>query len=200
MGEKKKKDNRTPNDPNQQLPLLLPRTHVKNVSPVKERWYKAGIHQPNTQTHIKLVQGWYSLRSLVPMTLVQGGYYLRSLVPTKLVPVQGWYCLIGSYYTSLVGSLRPVFDSRCKSRYNTRQILVGTLTQHTKQRLCHTVALPFTYLKTKEELWKPKYSPCKYIIFKKSCRRNQNPSRYYNSITNLKFQHKPKYHLSKCLI
>jgi hypothetical protein len=39
-------------------------------------------------------------------------------------------------------------------------------------------------------------SPCKNIIFKKSSERNQNPSRYYyyNSIiTNLKFQHKPKY-------
>jgi hypothetical protein len=37
-------------------------------------------------------------------------------------------------------------------------------------------------------------SPCKNIIFKKSSKGNQNPSRYYyNSIiTNLKFQHKPK--------
>jgi len=39
----------------------------------------------------------------------------------------------------------------------------------------------------------------KNIIFKKSSERNQNPSRYYNSVTNLKFQHKPKYHLSKIL-
>jgi hypothetical protein len=31
-------------------------------------------------------------------------------------------------------------------------------------------------------------SPCKNITFKKSCKRNQNPSRHYNSIiTNLKF-------------
>jgi hypothetical protein len=31
------------------------------------------------------------------------------------------------------------------------------------------------------------------IIFKKSSKRNQNASRYYyNSVTNLKFQHKPK--------
>jgi hypothetical protein len=31
------------------------------------------------------------------------------------------------------------------------------------------------------------------IIFKKkSSKRNQNPSRYHNSLTNLKFQHKPK--------
>jgi len=40
----------------------------------------------------------------------------------------------------------------------------------------------------------------KNIIFKKSFKRNQNPSRYYNSITNLKFEHKPKYHLSKIFI
>jgi hypothetical protein len=62
------------------------------------------------------------------------------------------------------------------------------------------------YLKENlEELWKLNYiSPCKnIIIFKKSSKRNQNPSTYYyyNSITNLKFQHKPKYHhLSKILI
>jgi len=42
--------------------------------------------------------------------------------------------------------------------------------------------------------------PYKNKIFKKYSKRNQNPSRYYNSITNLKFQHKPKYHLSKILI
>jgi len=38
------------------------------------------------------------------------------------------------------------------------------------------------------------------LIFKKSLlKKNQNPSRYYyNFVTNLKFQHKPKkYHLSK---
>jgi hypothetical protein len=36
---------------------------------------------------------------------------------------------------------------------------------------------------------------------KKSSKRNQNPSTYHNnSITNLKFQHKPKYHPSKILI
>jgi hypothetical protein len=67
------------------------------------------------------------------------------------------------------------------------------------------VALPFTLkkdLKAKEELWKLKYiSPCKNIIFKKSSKRNQAPSTYYNYITNLKFQHKPKYQiLSKILI
>jgi abortive infection bacteriophage resistance protein len=59
------------------------------------------------------------------------------------------------------------------------------------------------YLKAKEELSKLKYFTMqKFIIFRKSSnKRNQNPSTYYNSIiTNLKFQHKPKYHLSKILI
>jgi hypothetical protein len=36
------------------------------------------------------------------------------------------------------------------------------------------------------------FSPCQNIIFKKSSKRNQNPSRYYNSITNLKLQPNPK--------
>jgi hypothetical protein len=36
-------------------------------------------------------------------------------------------------------------------------------------------------------------SPWKNIIFKKSSKRNQNPTSYYNSKTNLNFQHKPKY-------
>jgi len=50
--------------------------------------------------------------------------------------------------------------------------------------------------KAKEELWK-----LKYFTMAKSSTRNQTLSRYYNSIiTNLKFQHKPKYHLSKILI
>jgi hypothetical protein len=35
---------------------------------------------------------------------------------------------------------------------------------------------------------------------KNPSKRNQNPSRYHNSITNLKFQHKPKYHISKILV
>ncbi len=33
----------------------------------------------------------------------------------------------------------------------------------------------------------------KYNLQKNSSKRNQNPSKYHNSITNLKFQHKPKY-------
>jgi hypothetical protein len=69
--------------------------------------------------------------------------------------------------------------------------------------VCHTAALPITllkkYLKAKEELRKLKYFTIqKYNLQKKSSSRNQNPSRYfYNSITNLKFQHKPKISSSK---
>jgi hypothetical protein len=43
------------------------------------------------------------------------------------------------------------------------------------------------YLKAKEEYGNSHISRCKNIIFKNSSERNQNPSRYYNSITNLKF-------------
>jgi hypothetical protein len=38
------------------------------------------------------------------------------------------------------------------------------------------------------------------IKFKESSKGNQNPSRHYNFVSNLKFQHKPKCHLSKILI
>ncbi len=71
-----------------------------------------------------------------------------------------------------------------------------------KQGVCHTVTLPFTFksiLRQKKNYENSNISPCKniYIILKKSSKRNRTPSRYYNSITNLEFQKKPKYHLSK---
>jgi hypothetical protein len=64
------------------------------------------------------------------------------------------------------------------------------------------VALPFTlkkYLKGKKKNYgKLKYFTMqKYNLQKILSKRYQNPSRYYNSGTNLKFQHKPKHHLSK---
>jgi len=87
--------------------------------------------------------------------------------------------------------------------YATLQLLAFSPTysfkQFKKKWVCHTLALPFI-LKSITRQKKKNYgnsniSPCKNnIIFKKSSERNQNPSRYYNSIiTNLKFQHKPKY-------
>jgi hypothetical protein len=57
------------------------------------------------------------------------------------------------------------------------------------------------YLKEKEELWKFNYLTIqKYNLQKNPLKRNQNLSKDHNSVTNLKFQHKPKYHLSKILI
>ncbi len=66
-----------------------------------------------------------------------------------------------------------------------------------KQGVHHTVAcLPFTLesiLMQKKNYENSNISPCKNIIFKKkSSKRNQDPSRYHNSTTNLKCQPKPK--------
>jgi hypothetical protein len=49
------------------------------------------------------------------------------------------------------------------------------------------MALPFTLksiLRQKKNYGNSNISPCKNIIFPKSCKRNQNLSRYYNSIIN----------------
>jgi hypothetical protein len=72
-----------------------------------------------------------------------------------------------------------------------------------KQGVGHIVALPFTLkstLRQKKNYEISNISPCKKCILqKKSSKRNQNPSRYYNFVTNCKFQNKPKYYLSKIL-
>jgi hypothetical protein len=65
------------------------------------------------------------------------------------------------------------------------------------------MTLPFTLkviLRQKKNYGNSNISPYKYITFEKSSTRNQNPSTYYNTITNLKFQHKPKHQISKMLI
>jgi hypothetical protein len=56
-----------------------------------------------------------------------------------------------------------------------------------KQGVCHTVALPCTLksiLRQNKNYGNSNISPCKNIIFKKkkSSKRNQNPSSYYNSV------------------
>jgi hypothetical protein len=72
---------------------------------------------------------------------------------------------------------------------------------HLQQGACHIVALPFTLksiLRQEKNYRNSNISPCKNVIFQKSSKRNQNPSRYYNSIELISsFQHKPKYFLSK---
>jgi hypothetical protein len=50
-----------------------------------------------------------------------------------------------------------------------------------KQGVCHTMALPITLkgiLRQKKNYGNSNTSPCKNIIFKKSSKRNKNPSRY----------------------
>jgi len=47
--------------------------------------------------------------------------------------------------------------------------------------------------KKKEFMKNQIFHHAKILIFQKSSKKNQNTSRYYNSITHLKFQHKPKY-------
>jgi hypothetical protein len=69
------------------------------------------------------------------------------------------------------------------------------------------VALPFTLKKgslgKRRRIMETQIyiSPCKnyiIIIFQKNpLKKTKNPSRYYNSVANIKFQHKPKYHLQK---
>jgi len=58
------------------------------------------------------------------------------------------------------------------------------------------------YLKAREELWKFKYFTMqKYNLkIKNPLKETQNPSRYHNSTTNLKSQHKLKYHVSEIVI
>ncbi len=72
------------------------------------------------------------------------------------------------------------------------------------QGVCHAVALPFTLksiINQKKNYGNLNISPWKkYNLKKISSQRYQNPSRYHNSITILKFQHKPKYHLLEILI
>jgi hypothetical protein len=67
-----------------------------------------------------------------------------------------------------------------KTHANPKQIIK-------EQGVCHSMALPFTLksiLRQKKNYGNSNISPCKNnIIFKKSSKTNQNPSRYYNSTT-----------------
>jgi hypothetical protein len=84
-----------------------------------------------------------------------------------------------------------------------RRSLFCIFSETPETRGVFTVALPFTLksiLRQKKNYGNSNISPCKNMVFKKSSKTNQAPSRCYNSLTNLKFQHKPKYHLSKILL
>jgi hypothetical protein len=55
-------------------------------------------------------------------------------------------------------------------------------------------------LRQKNNYGNSKFSPCKNTMFKKSSKRTKIFQDIITLITNLKFQYKPKYHLSKILI
>jgi hypothetical protein len=54
------------------------------------------------------------------------------------------------------------------------------------------------YLKAKRRIMETQkyFTIAKNILFKNPLKETKNPSRYYNSITDLKFQHKPRYQSS----
>jgi len=98
-----------------------------------------------------------------------------------------------------------VHTDRCRERViDKNNIFIFPFTRKKQVGVSHCGLAIYikVYLKAQEELWKLKYfSSCENIIFENPSKRNQRyPSRYYNSITNLKFQQKPKDYLSKILI
>jgi hypothetical protein len=97
--------------------------------------------------------------------------------------------------------MRVPFFTKCPPKQQRKKIL----SNYTKTRGMPHCGLAIYILKVSEGkrsiMEIQNISPCKHISSKKSSKRYQNPSRYHNSIiTNLKFQHKPKYHLPKILI
>jgi hypothetical protein len=75
--------------------------------------------------------------------------------------------------------------------------------QQLTKGVCHTITLPLAlkkYLKAKEELWKLKnISPSKKYNLPKNPLKETKILQVTITLTNLKFQHKPKYDLSRNL-
>jgi len=136
-------------------------------------------------------------------TRIEGFKFLEELdsnpLPREIFKCQNWinqnpklgFCFFTS--AELVG----VYPGCSSSGFKVQILEELDSNPHPSNGYVTLRALPFTiekYLKSKEELWKLKklFHHAKNIIFKKSSKRNQNPSRDYNSIRNLKFQHKAK--------
>jgi len=93
----------------------------------------------------------------------------KSLNSTKFVTIFGNICQI----FVITKCKKKHLQLNCKREYKKVWCL-------TKQGVCHTVALPFTLkriLGQKKNYGNSNISPCQNIIFKKSSKRNQNPSR-----------------------
>jgi len=99
---------------------------------------------------------------------------------------------------SLLQAIFFLFRFTCttspKNYYRHKLQCLYNKTQHDpileQEGVCHTVALPRTLKSI--SMQKKNQGNSNFIIIQKSSKRNPNPSRYYNSITNLKFQHQPK--------
>jgi len=115
-------------------------------------------------------------------------------------------CVCESHHTQILNGVK-CGDRSFERRMCIRKAkCISLAIKHTfmTSGVSHCVTLPLT-LKC---IWRQKKNyensnipPCRNINLQKNpLKENQNPSRYHNSVTNLKFQHKPKYHLSKILI
>jgi hypothetical protein len=99
-------------------------------------------------------------------------------------------------------SSQPTANNKSVNQNHTQNTQQST-TRHASH--CGLAIYIKKYLKAKEEeLWKFKYFTMqKYNLQKNSSKKETKSLQHFiiNSIiTNLKFQHKPKYHLSKILI
>jgi hypothetical protein len=130
-----------------------------------------------------------------PPTSSQGGSF--SFITTVLIESESQF----SYLISILWNERTTQNTMvlCKFFHDTHQSfwvyeIAGTLILRFQQGgVSHCVTLPFAWisiLRQNKNYENSNISPCKNIIFKKSSKRNKNNlSKYYNSVTNLKFQH-----------
>jgi hypothetical protein len=102
------------------------------------------------------------------------------------------------------GFVSPDTPGKPNSKFNiiNPTIQISMVSQHTivTRGLSQCGLAIFTLksiLRQKKNHGNSSISACKNIIFKKSSKRNKKISNYNSIITNLKFQHKPKYNLLK---
>jgi hypothetical protein len=118
-------------------------------------------------------------------------------------------CNVPSHYTGnscqvfTRGSITEQPNELQLSHFSCPHLRLKTPALASTRGASHIVALPIrlkSISRQKKNYGNSNISPYKNIIFQNSSKRNPKPSRYYNSIIKLKFQHKPKYHFSKVLI
>jgi hypothetical protein len=80
--------------------------------------------------------------------------------------------------------------------------MISHIWGHSKQGVCHTVALPFTFksMLRQKNYGNSNISPCKNVIFKIPLKETKILQDIITLDLIMKYQQKPKYHLSKILI